>query len=76
MSRNVIPHSKPWITTADIEAVEGTLHSGMIAYSAKVSEFEFEVGRFLGISAGVATKSGTSALALDIINFGGMTNVS
>jgi UDP-4-amino-4-deoxy-L-arabinose-oxoglutarate aminotransferase len=70
MSGNVITHSKPWITTVDVEAVEKTLHSGMIAYGAKVSEFEFEVGKFLGIGAGVATKSGTSALALALLTLG------
>ncbi len=70
MTREVIAHSKPWITTADIEAVTKTLRSGMIAGGRKVSDFEDKIGGFLGIGAGVATKSGSSALALALLGLG------
>ncbi len=60
----MIPHSRPWLNEHDIQAVNDALTSGMIAGGTKVSAFEEAVGEYLGIGAGVATASGTSALQL------------
>jgi UDP-4-amino-4-deoxy-L-arabinose-oxoglutarate aminotransferase len=67
-----IPHSKPWITKEDIQAVNKTLTAGMIAQGAKVAEFENKVAEYLGAEGGVASASGTSALvlALQTLNIG------
>jgi len=64
---NFIPHSKPTLNTKDIACVSHVLKSGTIAQGKVVSEFEAQVARFLGVKAGVATNSGTSALHLALL---------
>lgn len=60
----MIAHSKPWLLKDDQLAVEGVLHSGMIADGCIVSAFEQAVCRYLGMAGGVAASSGTIALLL------------
>lgn len=64
MQKESIPHSKPYIDAADVEAVSNVLRSNMIAEGKLVSEFEHAIGAFLGLGPGVATSSGTAALFL------------
>jgi UDP-4-amino-4-deoxy-L-arabinose-oxoglutarate aminotransferase len=59
-----IPHSKPWLSEEDSRAVQGVLSSSMLAEGEKVHEFEAAVSERIGAAGGVATSSGTAALAL------------
>ena len=60
----LISHSYPTITASDKAAVKATLASKIIARGAKVAAFEKSVAIYLGLTGGVATSSGTSALFL------------
>jgi perosamine synthetase len=60
----MISHSRPWIDATDLCEVLGVLQEGMIAAGAKVSEFEAETCRYLGVGTAVAQASGTAALVL------------
>jgi len=66
----VVPHSRPWITAADIRAVARALRSGMLAQGAEVAAFEAEMGAWLGLPPGVAVHSGTAALHLALVGMG------
>jgi perosamine synthetase len=66
----LIPHSRPWITPADIRAVAGVLGTGALAQGRQVQGFEAEVGAFLDMPPGVAVSSGTAALHLALIGLG------
>jgi dTDP-4-amino-4,6-dideoxygalactose transaminase len=65
-----IPHSRPWITAADVRAVEGVLRRGALAQGAEVEHFEAETGAFVGLPPGVAVNSGTAALHLALLGLG------
>jgi perosamine synthetase len=65
-----IPHSRPWITTADVRAVACVLRRGLLAQGAEVEQFEAEVGAFAGMPPGVAVSSGTAALHLALLGLG------
>lgn len=65
-----VPHSRPWITAADVRAVARTVRSGALAQGAEVARFEAEVGAFLGLPPGVAVSSGTAALHLALLGLG------
>ncbi|MFA6449842.1 MAG: DegT/DnrJ/EryC1/StrS aminotransferase family protein [bacterium] len=58
----IIPHSKPWITRSDRDAVDATLASGMIGEGEAVSNFESAVAKRIGVRGGVAASTGTMAL--------------
>ena len=65
-----VPHSRPWITTADVRAVARVLRSGALAQGAEVARFEAEVGGWLGLPPAVAVNSGTAALHLALLGLG------
>ncbi|MCJ7580800.1 MAG: aminotransferase class I/II-fold pyridoxal phosphate-dependent enzyme, partial [Candidatus Aminicenantes bacterium] len=67
MDYPVIPHSRPWITDSDIEAVNSVLKSGQISQGPKVSAFETKLASTIGKNFAVATSSGTSALHLALL---------
>lgn len=60
----LIPHSRPWITDADREAVLGALDSVMIAEGDLTRQLEAEAAAYLGQAGGVAAPDGTTALYL------------
>src|SRR5258708_38900323 len=62
-----IPHSKPTLNAKDISAVGDVFKSGALVQGKKVLEFEGKVSRYLGLKAGVAVNSGTSALHLALL---------
>jgi dTDP-4-amino-4,6-dideoxygalactose transaminase len=66
----MIPHSRPWITEADVRAVTRVVRSGALAQGAEVAALEGEVGAMLGLPAGVAVSSGTAALHLALLGLG------
>ncbi len=66
----MVPHSRPWITGADVRAVARVLRSGALAQGAEVASFEAEVGECLGLPPGVAVNSGTAALHLALLGLG------
>jgi len=59
-----IPHTKPWLTTADARAVSAVVRSGRLSPSPAVEQFESAVARTLGVSGAAAVSSGTAALYL------------
>ncbi len=66
----MVPHSRPWITAADVRAVCRVLRSGALAQGAEVAGFEGEVGERLDLPPGVAVNSGTAALHLALLGLG------
>ena len=60
----MIPHSQPWITDADREAVAAVLTTPMIAQGDVVRRFEQMIATSAGAAGGVAVASGTAALTL------------
>ncbi len=66
----LVPHSRPWITTADVHAVARVVRSGALAQGAEVARFEAEMGALLGLPPGVAVSSGTAALHLALLGLG------
>jgi len=62
--KSIISHSKPTLSSMDIDAVKRVLHSGMIASGEQTAEFENRVAEYLNLESGAATASGSSALYL------------
>lgn len=65
-----IPHSRPTLGDADVQAVASVLRSGFIAQGAKVVAFERGLAKTLGVRGGVAVSSGTAALHLALLALG------
>lgn len=65
-----VPHSRPWITAADVRAVARVVRSGQLAQGAEVEHLEEEVGAFVDMPPGVAVSSGTAALHLALLGLG------
>lgn len=65
-----IAHSQPTLGQDDREAMRQPFDSGMIAQGAATVAFERAVGARLGVSAGLATASGTDALAAALLAVG------
>jgi len=63
MSRK-IPLSKPDIIEADIEIVNNVLRTPYLSMGPYVTNFENELGKYIGCKHSVAVNSGTSALHL------------
>lgn len=64
MDKDIIPHSRPYITDSDLEAVTSVLKSGQLAQGPKVDKFERNLAEFIGKKKAAATSSGTAALHL------------
>ena len=65
-----IPHSRPWITPADVRAVVRVLRRGALVQGTEVERLEAEVGAFIGVPPGIAVSSGTAALHLALLGLG------
>jgi len=65
---SLIPHSRPTIEKADINAVAEVLAQGQLAETIQVTMFEKELSSHIGQKGGVATNSGTSALYLALLS--------
>lgn len=61
---SLIPHSKPWLTAADTQAVAAVVRSGQLSPSPVIEQFEAAVAETLGVSGAAAVSSGTAALYL------------
>jgi len=59
-----VPHSRPTIGEAEIEAVARVMRSGHLAQGPEVEAFEQECAEFVGRKYAVAVSSGTAALHL------------
>ncbi len=66
----MIPHSRLSISPADVRAVSKVLRTGFIAQGREVEAFEADMGKRLGLPAGVAVNSGTAALHLALLALG------
>ncbi len=67
----MIPHSRPWIDGADLEAVASALRSGMVAQGRATDAFERAMSGWLGMERpGVAVASGAAALQLALVALG------
>ena len=58
----LIPHSRPWITDSDRDAVSAVLATSMIAEGAQTQRFEAAAAAYLGHAHGFAAPDGTTAL--------------
>lgn len=65
-----IPHSSPWITNRDIEAVASTLSSLMIAQGDKTRMLERRLASWLNAEDGVGVASGSAATVLALRGIG------
>jgi len=64
---SVIPHSRPWITTADVQAVSAVLASEHLGQGPLVSRLERAIAAWVGVEIpGVAVGSGSAAIALSL----------
>lgn len=62
-----IPHSRPWITDADVRAVSETLRGGMVGQGELTARLEREIAAWVGVEVpGVAVASGSAAIALSL----------
>lgn len=59
-----ITHSKPWITSRDVEAVANVLATSMLAQGALTRELEIRLAAWVDKSDAVAAGSGSAALVL------------
>ncbi|MBI3003320.1 MAG: DegT/DnrJ/EryC1/StrS aminotransferase family protein, partial [candidate division NC10 bacterium] len=63
----LIPHSRPSLGPAEVEAVAAVLRSGQVAQGPEVAAFEAEVAARMGLRGGAAVSSGTAALHLALL---------
>ena len=66
----MITMAKPFIGEEEINAVTEVMRSGMIACGAVVTEFEQAFADYIGMSYGVATNNGTTALHTALLALG------
>jgi perosamine synthetase len=67
----VIPHSRPWLCSADLDAVAAVLRSELINQSSTTANFEAAFSRWLGLDEpGVALASGAAALQVALVALG------
>ena len=70
MATMIIPHSRPWISDSDWQAVHSILASGMISQGKNTYKFEKEICNYLGVSHAIAQSSGKAALILALRTLG------
>lgn len=70
MSSLKVPFFRPVITTAEVNEVVDTLHSGWLTTGPHVSRFEKQFAAAVGATRAVAVNSGTAALHLAVEAFG------
>jgi perosamine synthetase len=63
---SLIPHTRPWLTTADAKAVTAVVRRGQLSPSPVIEQFEASVAETLGVSGAAAVSSGTAALYLSL----------
>ena len=63
---NKIPLAKPYVGEEEIQAVSEVIRSGWLSLGPKLTEFENEFAKFIGIKHAIAVNSGTSGLHLCI----------
>jgi dTDP-4-amino-4,6-dideoxygalactose transaminase len=66
----VIPHSRPSLGKAEVQAVAEVMRAGWIAQGEKVAELERVLAKVTGQAEGVAVSSGTAALYLALAALG------
>ena len=69
-SLNFIPHSRPTLGEAEIQAVAKVIKSGHIAEGEVVARFEKTFAGKMGVQHAVAVSSGTAALHLALLAMG------
>jgi UDP-4-amino-4-deoxy-L-arabinose-oxoglutarate aminotransferase len=66
----VIPHSRPWITEADVAALAAVLRSHQVGAGALGVELEDTFASWVSAAGGVAVSSGAAALELALRTLG------
>jgi UDP-4-amino-4-deoxy-L-arabinose-oxoglutarate aminotransferase len=67
----MISHSRPWVTEADLAAVDAVLRSELIGEGTTTARFEAAVSRWLDVEQpGVAVSSGAAALHVALLALG------
>jgi len=67
IDKEIIPHSRPFITESDLNAVTAAVKSGQLSQGPEVEKFERTLAEFIGQKEAAATSSGTSALHLALL---------
>jgi len=70
MKKPLIPHSRPTIGQAEIDAVSEVIATGQIAQGEQVAAFEDEFAHRMGVKFAAAVSSGTAALHLSLLSLG------
>lgn len=70
MKKRIIPHSRPTIGQAEIDAATKVIASSQIAQGKQVAAFENEFARRIGVKYAAAVSSGTTALHLALLSLG------
>jgi len=70
MKKPIIPHSRPTIGQAEVNAVSKVIASGQIAQGEQVVAFEREFAKRMGVKYAAAVSSGTAALHLSLLSLG------
>lgn len=65
-----IPHSRPWITDADMAAVAAVLESSMLGQGQRVRQLEQRLAAWLHATDGVAVGSGAAGIVLALHGLG------
>lgn len=68
--KELIPHSRPWITEADIASVSTVLASSMLGQGQQVRMLEQRIAAWLNAEDGVAVASGSAGLVLALYGLG------
>jgi perosamine synthetase len=66
----MIAHSKPWLTTDDLQAIDKQFVGGHIAAGNKVVQFESELKSYLGVKSVFTTANGSNAIYISLLAFG------
>lgn len=66
----MVPHSRPFIETDELQAAMEVLRSRRLAQGGMVEQFERGMAAYLGMAGGVAVSSGTAALEVALRGLG------
>lgn len=67
MYNEIIPHSRPYLSESDREAVTSVIKSGQLSQGPQVKEFERKLADYIGKKKAVAVSSGSAALHLALL---------
>lgn len=67
---NIIPHSQPWITALELDAVHAVMKRSMLSRAEEMQELENRMGKYLNKKHALFTGNGTQAQWLILMGMG------